>query len=100
LKDNLPIGSSWEEVSLNGLYKHIFTIKGKPHEKRIKERVYKDVIDVEEKRLYKEGNSFYPHYIIQHSYAKNIGEIYAYYPSTSFLTYSDHILELLDYTEK
>jgi hypothetical protein len=99
LKDNLPVGGSWEEVSLNGLYKYIFTIKAKTPEKLIKGRAYREVIDVEEKRLYKEGNSFYPHYLIQHSYARNVGEIYAYYPATSFLTYSDHILELLDYSK-
>jgi hypothetical protein len=36
LKDNLPVGGSWEEVSLNGLYKYIFTIKAKTPEKLIK----------------------------------------------------------------
>jgi hypothetical protein len=102
LNDNLPVGSTWEVVSLAGNYKNIFTITAKIPEKRIRGKVYREVIEVQEKRLYRDrGDSgqFYPHYLIEHHYANNVGEVYAYYPSTSYIYYGDHSLELQEYTE-
>ncbi len=52
----------------------------------------------EERFIRAAGDDFAPHYRIMHCYARNVGEIYAYYPATSFLTYADQAMELLEYT--
>jgi hypothetical protein len=100
LKDYLPTGSSWEELSRDGGYKHTYTIVAKLTQKNIRGKAFPHVIDVEERRFYKSGEEFYLHYVIQHSYARDIGEVYAYYPATSFRTYSDQAIEVLDYQRK
>jgi hypothetical protein len=99
LKDNLPAGSSWEEPSEDGQSKIVYTITGRPAEKRIGGKVYRDVIEVQEESLIRgAGDQFVRHYLVKHCYAKNVGRIYAYYPYPSFLTYGDQELELLEYT--
>jgi hypothetical protein len=99
LKDNLPVGSSWEVFSSDGYYKHVFTIAAKLPEKTIRGKAYRDVIEVQEVESVKTADGEYASPgMIRHCYAKNVGEVYAYYPMYSFGTYSDQELELLEYT--
>lgn len=99
LKDNLPAGSRWEEPSEDGQSKTVYTITARPAEKRIRGKVYRDVIEVQEETLVKGADDqFVRHYLVKHCYAGNVGRIYAYYPYPSFLTYGDQELELLEYT--
>ncbi|MBD0254244.1 MAG: hypothetical protein ICV83_00885 [Cytophagales bacterium] len=101
LKDNLPAGGSWEESSEDGHSKRVYTITARPAEKRIGEKVYRDVIEVEEEVWTKEADGqFAPRWVVEHCYARNVGRIYAYYPYPSFLTYSDQELELLEYNPR
>jgi hypothetical protein len=98
LKDDLPAGSSWEEFSLKGYYKYVYTITARLPEKIIRGKVYRDVIEVQQERFIKEGDGrFSPMRPINHCYAKNVGEVYAYYPMYAFGTYADQQLELLEY---
>jgi hypothetical protein len=98
LKDNLPAGGSWEEPSEDGYAKKVYTITARPAEKRIGEKVYRDVIEVEEAVWTKEADGqFSRRWVVEHCYARNVGRIYAYYPYASFLTYSDQELQLLEY---
>ena len=99
LKDNLPVGSSWEEVSPDGYYKYAYTITARLPEKTIRGKVYRDVMEVEEERFFKGyGGEYNSPGKIQHIYARNVGEIYAYYPPYAFGTYATQKLELLEYT--
>lgn len=99
LKDGLPVGSSWEELSRDGHYKHVFTITARLSEKAIRGKVYRDVIEVQEEELVKGADGqFVSPSTIKHCYAKNIGEVYAFYPMYSYGTYSAQELELLEYT--
>ena len=99
LKDHLPAGSRWEELSPNGYYKYVYTITARLPEKTIRGQVYRDVIEVEEERFFKgTDGQFVAPGKIQHCYAKNVGEVYAYYPPYAFGTYATQKLELLEYT--
>ena len=99
LKDDLPAGSPWEELSPDGYYKYVYTITARLPEKTIRGNVYRDVIEVEEERFFRESDGqFNSRGKIQHAYAKNVGEVYAYYPPYAFGTYATQKLELLEYT--
>jgi hypothetical protein len=99
LKDNRPVGSSWEESSEDGHSKIVYTITARPAQKLIQGKVYRDVIEVQEETLIKGADDqFFRHYLVKHCYAKNVGRIYAYYPYPSFLTYGDQEVELLEYS--
>ncbi len=98
LKDYLPVGSSWEAFSSDGHYKHVFTVTARLPEKTIRGKAYRDVIEVQEVESVKTADGEYASPgMIRHCYAKNVGEVYAYYPMYSFGTYSDQELELLEY---
>ncbi len=97
LKDDQPVGSSWEETSSNGVFKRVYTIEDKLAEKTINGTAYRDVMEVKEEVFLKDGDTFTWNYQINHSYAKNIGEIYVYYPYPSFKIYGDQITTLLDF---
>lgn len=99
LKDNLPAGSRWEELSPDGYYRYVYTITARLPGKIIRGNVYRDVIEVEEERFFKGSDGqFNAPGKIHHCYAKNVGEVYAYYPPYAFGTYATQKLELLEYT--
>ncbi len=98
LKDNQPVGSRWEKMSRHGYYKHVFTITARIPEKMVRGKVYRDVIEVQEERFFKEiDGQFSARRPVRHCYAREVGEVYAYYPVYAFGTYSDQELELLEY---
>jgi hypothetical protein len=94
LDDDATVGTSWRHYKQNDIYTE-YKVVSTNTTKTYNNVTYQDVMEMEVNYHTSDGTI---HVSRRHVYAKGIGEIYAFYPYPSSLTYSDITLSLIDYS--
>jgi len=98
LDTSKPVGYRWTNYDVYFRAKTEYTIMAKKTEQEIAGIVYKDVIQIEVNYYTREVGAFNPWLTTTHYYAKDVGEIYNYYPYPLSFYYADSRRSLIKTT--
>jgi hypothetical protein len=100
LDTEVELGSSWQYFKFDGAVKTEYIVKAVGATRTVNEIAYTDVLELEV-NYYEQINpgEYKLTYTVVHAYAKDIGEVYSYYPYPASRFFGDLRTELISITK-